>query len=259
MSKVIAIVNQKGGVGKTTTAVNLSTVLAKKSKKVLLIDEDPQGNATSGLGIEKNVEKSIYDVLINETTFEETIIKTSIKNLYLCPSNINLAGAEVELVNMISRESKLKEKMEEIQEKFNYIIIDCPPSLGLLTINSLTAANSIMIPIQCEYYALEGVGQLMNTVNLIKKQLNKDLYIEGVVLTMNDARTNLSNQVISEVKKYFKDNVYKTIIPRNVKLSEAPSYGMPITAYAPRSKGSKCYEKLANELLKSKKHAVREE
>ena len=259
MSKVIAIVNQKGGVGKTTTAVNLSTVLAQKGKKVLLIDEDPQGNATSGLGIEKNVEKSIYDVLINETTFEETIIKTSIKNLYLCPSNINLAGAEVELVNMISRESKLKEKMEEIKEKFNYIIIDCPPSLGLLTINSLTAANSIMIPIQCEYYALEGVGQLMNTVNLIKKQLNKDLYIEGVVLTMNDARTNLSNQVISEVKKYFKDNVYKTIIPRNVKLSEAPSYGMPITAYAPRSKGSKCYEKLANELLKSKKHAVREE
>ena len=247
MSKVIAIVNQKGGVGKTTTAVNLSTVLAQKGKKVLLIDEDPQGNATSGLGIEKNVEKSIYDVLINETTFEETIIKTSIKNLYLCPSNINLAGAEVELVNMISRESKLKEKMEEIQEKFNYIIIDCPPSLGLLTINSLTAANSIMIPIQCEYYALEGVGQLMNTVNLIKKQLNKDLYIEGVVLTMNDARTNLSNQVISEVKKYFKDNVYKTIIPRNVKLSEAPSYGMPITAYAPRSKGSKSYEKLENE------------
>lgn len=255
MSKVIAIVNQKGGVGKTTTAVNLSTVLAQKGKKVLLIDEDPQGNATSGLGIDKNTEKSIYDVLINEeTSFEEAIIKTPIKNLYLCPSNINLAGAEVELVNMLSRESKMKEKMAEILEKFHYIIIDCPPSLGLLTINALTAANSIMIPIQCEYYALEGVGQLMNTVNLIKKQLNKDLYIEGVVLTMNDARTNLSNQVISEVKKYFKDNVYKTIIPRNVKLSEAPSYGMPITAYAPRSKGSKCYEKLANELLKSKKH-----
>ena len=163
------------------------------------------------------------------------------------------AGAEVELVNMISRESKMKEKIEQIQDNFHYIIIDCPPSLGLLTINALTAANSIMIPIQCEYYALEGVGQLMNTVNLIKKQLNKDLYIEGVVLTMNDARTNLSNQVISEVKKYFKDNVYKTVIPRNVKLSEAPSYGMPISAYAPRSKGSKCYEKLANELLKSKK------
>ena len=201
MSKVIAIVNQKGGVGKTTTAVNLSTVLAQKGKKVLLIDEDPQGNATSGLGIEKSTEKSIYDVLINETSFEETIIKTAIKNLYLCPSNINLAGAEVELVNMLSRETKMKEKMEEIQDNFHYIIIDCPPSLGLLTINALTAANSIMIPIQCEYYALEGVGQLMNTVNLIKKQLNKDLYIEGVVLTMNDARTNLPNQVISEVKK----------------------------------------------------------
>ena len=257
MSKVIAIVNQKGGVGKTTTAVNLCTVLAQKGKKVLLIDEDPQGNATSGLGVEKGAEKSIYDVLINETSFEDVIKKTSIKNLYLCPSNINLAGAEVELVNTISRESKMKEKIEEIQDNFHYIIIDCPPSLGLLTINALTAANSIMIPIQCEYYALEGVGQLMNTVNsssLIKRQLNKDLYIEGVVLTMNDARTNLSTQVINEVKKYFKDNVYKTIIPRNVKLSEAPSYGMPITAYAPRSKGAKCYEKLANELLKSKKH-----
>ena len=254
MSKVIAIVNQKGGVGKTTTAVNLSTVLAQKGKKVLLIDEDPQGNATSGLGIEKNTQKSIYDVLINDTLIEEAIMKTPIKNLYICPSNINLAGAEVELVNMIARETKMKEKMESIQELFHYIIIDCPPSLGLLTINALTAANSIMIPIQCEYYALEGVGQLMNTVNLIRKQLNKDLYVEGVVLTMNDARTNLSNQVISEVKNFFKDNVYKTIIPRNVKLSEAPSYGMPITAYAPRSKGARCYEKLANELLKSKKH-----
>ena len=254
MSKVIAIVNQKGGVGKTTTAVNLSTVLAQKGKKVLLIDEDPQGNATSGLGIEKSAEKSIYDVLINETSFEEAIQETAIKNLYLCPSNIDLAGAEVELVNMLARESRMKEKIEAIQDKFHYIIIDCPPSLGLLTINSLTAANSIMIPIQCEYYALEGVGQLMNTVNLIRKQLNKDLYIEGVVLTMNDARTNLSNQVVSEVRKYFKDNVYKTIIPRNIKLSEAPSYGMPITAYAPRSKGARCYEKLANELLRAKKH-----
>ncbi len=255
MSKVIAIVNQKGGVGKTTTAVNLSTVLAQKGKKVLLIDEDPQGNATSGLGIEKNVVKSTYDILINETQFSEAIIKTSIKNLSLCPSNINLAGAEVELVNMLSRETKLKEKLEEISSNYHYIIIDCPPSLGLLTINALTAANSIMIPIQCEYYALEGVGQLMNTVNLIKKQLNKDLYIEGVVLTMNDARTNLSDQVISEVKKFFRDNVYNTVIPRNVKLSEAPSYGMPITTYAAHSKSARCYEKLANELLKSKRHA----
>ena len=253
MVKIIAIVNQKGGVGKTTTAVNLSTVLAKKGKKVLLIDEDPQGNATSGLGIDKNSEKSTYDIVINDTKIEEAIVKTTIKNLYLCPSNINLAGAEVELVSMMARENRLKEKLEEIKDKFHYIIIDCPPSLGLLTINALTAATSLMIPIQCEYYALEGVGQLMNTVNLIKKQLNKELYIEGVVLTMSDARTNLSNQVITEVKRFFKDNVYKTIIPRNVKLSEAPSYGMPITVYAPMSKGARCYEKLANELIKNKK------
>ena len=253
MSKVIAIVNQKGGVGKTTTAVNLSAALAQKGKRVLLIDEDPQGNATSGLGIDKNQEKSIYDVLVGDATIEETVIKTNIKNLYVCPSNINLAGAEVQLVNMESRENRMKEKMKTIQDDFHYVIIDCPPSLGLLTINSLTAANSIIIPIQCEYYALEGVGQLMNTVNIIKQQLNKDLYIEGVVLTMNDARTNLSNQVISEVKNYFMDNVYKTIIPRNVKLSEAPSYGMPISVYAPKSKGARCYEKLANELLKSNK------
>ncbi len=254
MAKIIAIVNQKGGVGKTTTTVNLSAALAKKGKKVLLIDEDPQGNATSGVGVNKNQEKSVYDVIITDTEISETIIESSIKKLYVCPSNINLAGAEVELVPMMARENKLKEKLEEVKDKFDYIIIDCPPSLGLLTINALTAANSIIIPIQCEYYALEGVGQLMNTINLIKKQLNKELYIEGVVLTMNDARTNLSNQVISEVKKFFKNNVYKTIIPRNVKLSEAPSYGMPITTYAPLSKGARCYEKLAGEVLKGNKN-----
>ena len=253
MSKIIAIVNQKGGVGKTTTTVNLSAALAKKGKKVLLIDEDPQGNATSGVGVNKNQEKSTYDIIINETEFEEVIIGSSVKKLDVCPSNINLAGAEVELVPMMAREGRLKEKIKSIKDKYDYILIDCPPSLGLLTINALTAANSIIIPIQCEYYALEGVGQLMNTVNLIKKQLNKDLYIEGVVLTMNDARTNLSNQVISEVKKYFKDNVYKTIIPRNVKLSEAPSFGMPITTYAPLSKGARCYEKLAQEVIKGNK------
>ncbi len=254
MAKVIAVVNQKGGVGKTTTTVNLSAALAKKGKKVLLIDEDPQGNATSGVGVSKNQEKSIYDVIINETELEETIVESSIKKLYVCPSNINLAGAEVELVPMMARENKLKAKIDLIKDKFDYILIDCPPSLGLLTINALTASDSIIIPIQCEYYALEGVGQLMNTVNLIKQQLNKDLYIEGVVLTMNDARTNLSNQVISEVKRYFKDNVYKTVIPRNVKLSEAPSYGMPITTYAPLSKGARCYEKLAGEVIKTKKN-----
>ena len=251
LAKIIAVVNQKGGVGKTTTTVNLSAALAKKGKKVLLIDEDPQGNATSGVGVNKMQEKSIYDVIINETEMEETIVQSSVKKLWVCPSNINLAGAEVELVPMMARENKLKAKLDLIKDKFDYILIDCPPSLGLLTINALTAADSIIIPIQCEYYALEGVGQLMNTVNLIKQQLNKDLYIEGVVLTMNDARTNLSNQVVSEVKKYFKDNVYKTVIPRNVKLSEAPSYGMPITTYAPLSKGARCYEKLAGEVIRS--------
>ncbi len=250
MSKIIAVVNQKGGVGKTTTAVNVSTILAKKGKKVLLIDSDPQGNATSGVGVNKNVEKSIYDVIINDIEIRDAIIKTPIKNLFICPSNINLAGAEVELVPMMSREQKLKEKLEQVENDYHYIIIDCPPSLGLLTINAFTAANSLLIPIQCEYYALEGVGQLINTVNLVRKGLNKSLYIEGVVLTMNDARTNLSNQVIKEVKTYFKDNVYKTIIPRNVKLSEAPSFGMPITVYAPKSKGAKCYEKLTNEIIK---------
>lgn len=252
MSKIIAIVNQKGGVGKTTTAVNISTILAKKGKKVLLIDADPQGNATSGLGIDKNTEKSVYDVIINDAEIKEVLIQSPIKNLLVCPSNINLAGAEVELVSMLAREQILKNKIETIKGEFNYIIIDCPPSLGLLTINAFVASTSILIPIQCEYYALEGVGQLINTIELVKKQLNKDLYIEGVVLTMHDARTNLSTQVIKEVKTYFKDNVYKTIIPRNVKLSEAPSFGMPITIYAPKSKGAKCYEKLANEILKGK-------
>lgn len=207
-----------------------------------------------GLGIDKNVDKSIYDVIINDVEIREAVIESPIKNLSVCPSNINLAGAEVELVPMMSREQKLKDKLEEVENDFHFVIIDCPPSLGLLTINAFTAANSLLIPIQCEYYALEGVGQLINTVNLVRKQLNKTLYIEGVVLTMNDARTNLSNQVISEVKTYFKDNVYKTIIPRNVKLSEAPSYGMPITVYAPKSKGARCYEKLTNEILKGKKH-----
>ena len=253
MSKVIAVVNQKGGVGKTTTAVNVSTILAKKGKKVLLIDADPQGNATSGVGVDKNVEKSVYDVIINDVEIKEALVQSPIKNLWVCPSNINLAGAEVELVSMMAREQKLKEKLEAVENEFHYIIIDCPPSLGLLTINAFTASNSILIPIQCEYYALEGVGQLINTVNLVRKGLNKSLYIEGVVLTMSDTRTNLSNQVIKEVKTYFKDNVYKTIIPRNVKLSEAPSYGMPISIYAPKSKGARCYEKLTNEIIKKGK------
>ena len=255
MGRIIAIANQKGGVGKTTTSINLSASLAAMKKKVLVIDTDPQGNATSGVGIDKNVEKSIYDVIINDVEIKDAIVESPIKNLFVCASNINLAGAEVELVPMMSREQKLKEKLEKVENDFHYIIIDCPPSLGLLTINAFTAANSLLIPIQCEYYALEGVGQLINTINLVRKQLNKSLYVEGVVLTMSDARTNLSNQVIKEVKTYFKDNVYKTIIPRNVKLSEAPSYGMPITVYAPKSKGARCYEKLTNEILKGRKHS----
>ena len=250
MGKIISVANQKGGVGKTTTTVNLSTILAKKGKKVLLIDADPQGNATSGLGIEKEVEFSTYDILVNDTEMEQALQKTVIKNLLLCPSNMNLAGAEVELVSMMSREQRLKEKLEEIKDNFDYIFIDCPPSLGLITLNAFTASDSVLIPVQCEYFALEGLGQLLNTVNLVKKHLNKTIMIEGALLTMYDIRTNLSNQVVKEVKKYFNDKVYKTVIPRNVRLSEAPSYGMPITEYDPRSKGAKAYMKFAKEFLK---------
>ncbi len=251
MGRIISIANQKGGVGKTTTAINLSTVLAKRNKKTLLIDMDPQGNATSGVGIEKNLEKSTYNVLIEEDRIEEVILKTDIKNLDICPSTINLAGAEVELVSMMSREMRLKEKLESVKDNYDYILIDCPPSLGLITLNAFTASNSVLIPVQCEYYALEGLGQLLNTVKLVKKHLNKDLEIEGALLTMFDTRTNLSKQVVDEVKRYFGDKVYKTVIPRNVKLSEAPSYGMPITVYDPRSKGAKCYDKLGKEVIKN--------
>ena len=250
MGKIVAIANQKGGVGKTTTSVNLSSSLAKKGKKVLLIDTDPQGNATSGLGVSKELEYSVYDVIVNETEMEKVIQKTKTKNLHICPSTINLAGAEVELVSMMSREHRLKEKLDLVKDNYDYIIIDCPPSLGLITLNTFTAADSVLIPIQCEFYALEGLGQLMNTINLVKKHLNKELRIEGALLTMYDMRTNLSNQVVKEVSKYFGNNVYKTVIPRNVKLSEAPSYGMSITEYDSKSKGAKSYEKLAKEFLK---------
>ena len=251
MGKIISVANQKGGVGKTTTTVNLSTILAKKGKKVLLIDTDPQGNATSGLGVSKDVELSVYDILIGDTEFDETLQETAIKNLKVCPSNISLAGAEVQLVSMMSREQRLKTKLDKIKDQYDYILIDCPPSLGLVTLNAFTASDSVLIPVQCEYFALEGLGQLLNTVNLVKKHLNKNLEIEGALLTMYDARTNLSNQVVEEVTKYFEDKVYKTVIPRNVRLSEAPSYGMPITVYDPRSKGAKAYEKFAKELLKN--------
>ena len=209
MGKIIAVANQKGGVGKTTTAITLSSLLAKKGKKVILVDADPQGNATSGVGIEKEVQKSVYELLVEDVELDETLIQSSIKNLKVCPSNINLAGAEVELVSMMSREQRLKEKLENAKAEYDYIIIDCPPSLGLITLNAFTAADSVLIPIQCEYYALEGLGQLMNTINLVKKHLNKDIEIEGALLTMYDIRTNLSNQVVKEVKNYFGDKVYK--------------------------------------------------
>ena len=251
MGKIISVANQKGGVGKTTTTVNLATILAKKGKKVLLIDTDPQGNATSGLGITKESELSVYDLLVGDTELNEVVQETSIKNLKVCPSNISLAGAEVELVSMMSREQRLRTKLDVAKDEYDYILIDCPPSLGLITLNAFTASNSVLIPVQCEYFALEGLGQLLNTVNLVKKHLNKDLEIEGALLTMYDARTNLSNQVVKEVKKYFENKVYKTVIPRNVRLSEAPSYGMPISVYDPKSKGAKAYEKFTKELLKN--------
>ena len=250
LSKIISIANQKGGVGKTTTAITLAAILATKGKKVLLIDIDSQGNATSGVGVDKNLEMSIYDAIINDVEMSKVIINTNIKNLMICPSNINLAGAEVELVSMDKREYRLKKKVEEVKEEYEYIIIDCPPSLGLLTLNAFIASDSVLVPVQCEYYALEGLGQLVNTINIVKAHLNPQLEIEGALLTMFDIRTRLSNQVVEEVKKYFDDKVYKTIIPRNVRLSEAPSYGMPIIKYDSFSKGARAYEKFVKEVLK---------
>ncbi len=250
MAKVIAIANQKGGVGKTTTAVNLSSCLAFKGKKVVIIDIDPQGNTTSGLGIDKKtIHKSIYEVLINDENIDNALMDTAIENLKICPSNIQLVGAEVELVSVISRETRMKVSISDIREKFDFILIDCPPSLGLLTLNALTASDTILVPIQCEYYALEGLSQLMNTVKLVQRHLNPSLDVEGVVLTMFDARTNLSIQVVDDVKKYFKNKVYRTVIPRNVRLSEAPSFGLPIILYDAKSKGAECYLELAQEVI----------
>ena len=253
MGKIISIANQKGGVGKTTTAVNLSACLALQKKKVLLIDADPQGNATSGVGANKNVEKSTYDVIINQTDIKEVVQKSAVDNLDVCASNIDLAGAEVQLVSQLSREQRLKEALENVKGEYDFIIIDCPPSLGLVTLNALTASDTVLVPIQCEYYALEGLGQLMSTIDLVQKHLNKNLAVEGVALTMYDARTNLSMQVIEEVRKYFGNKVYRSVIPRNVRLSEAPSFGLPIALYDKHSKGAEAYTNLAKEVIKNNK------
>ncbi|MFC0015366.1 MULTISPECIES: ParA family protein [Allobacillus] len=252
MGKVIAIANQKGGVGKTTTAVNLSACLADMGNKVLLIDIDPQGNATSGIGINKGETNTcIYDVLIEEENINHALMPSNIPNLDAIPATIQLAGSEIELVPTISRELRLRRALEETRDNYDYVIIDCPPSLGLLTLNALTASDSVLIPVQCEYYALEGLSQLLNTIRLVQKRLNHNLAIEGVLLTMLDARTNLGIQVIEEVKKYFQDKVFQSIIPRNVRLGEAPSHGEPIIKYDPRSKGAEVYSDLAKEVMEN--------
>lgn len=248
--KVIAVANQKGGVGKTTTAVNLAACLAKKGKRVLLTDCDPQGNSTSGVGVDKRrCEKTVYDVLINGTDIKEAIVPTAYENLYLCPSNISLSGAEIELVSEMGRESKLKNALISVENDYDIALVDAPPSLGLITINVLTAADSVIVPIQCEYYALEGVSQLMGTIKKVKQVMNPKLRIEGILMTMYDSRTNLSSQVVEEVKKFFPNKVYKTLVPRNVRLSEAPSFGKPIIYYDAASKGAESYLDLAAEVL----------
>ena len=252
MAKIIAIANQKGGVGKTTTAVNLAASLSNKGKKVLLVDTDPQGNTTSGVGIDKrNVNKSTYDILIDGVKAEEATVTTEFKNLSCIPASMDLAAAEIELANKEGRESILKLALAPMREKYDFILIDCPPSLGLITMGSLTASDTILIPIQCEYYALEGLSQLMNTVRRIKRQYNERLDIEGVLLTMYDGRLNLTQQVVGEVKKFFPRKVFRTVIPRAVRLSEAPGFGMPVLYYDKSNKGTKAYEDLAEEIIKN--------
>ena len=250
MARIISVANQKGGVGKTTTTVNLGACLAYDGKKVLLIDSDAQGNATSGLGVRKpDVKQDIYDVLVNEVPIKDTIIETSRENLSIVPATLQLAGAEIELTSMMARESRLKSALAEVSDDYDFILVDCPPSLGHLTINAFTASDAILIPVQCEYYALEGLSQLLNTVRLVQKHFNPGLEIEGVLLTKYDARTNLGAEVVEEVRRYFQEKVYDTIIPRNVRLSEAPSHGKPIIDYDPRSKGAEVYQALAKEVL----------
>ncbi len=257
MTKIISIFNQKGGVGKTTTNVNLCAALALDGKKVLSIDIDPQANSTSGFGVNKNdVEFTIYDILINGYDINKTIVETQIENLSIVPANIQLSGAEIELATSINRERTLREEIKKMKDSYDFIIIDCPPSLGLLSLNALTASQTVIIPIQCEYYSLEGVGQLIETIRLVKKTLNPELDVEGVLLNMFDGRTNLSIQVVEEVKKYFKNKVYRTVIPRNIRLAEAPSFGQPIMLYDDKSKGSEAYRKLAKELVDNQAREV---
>ena len=250
MGRVIAIANQKGGVGKTTTSINLSAALAEKGKKVLVIDTDPQGNTTSGLGLDKQeLENTIYELMIGECSIDESIHKNVFDNLDIIPSNVNLAAVEIELIDADQKEYILREAISSVKDNYDFIIIDCPPSLSMLTVNAMTTANTVLVPIQCEYYALEGLGQLVHTVNLVKERLNPELEMEGVVFTMFDSRTNLSLQVVENVKEHIEENVYKTIIPRNIRLAEAPSYGMPINLYEPKSAGAEAYRLLADEVI----------
>lgn len=250
MGRIIAIANQKGGVGKTTTAINLSACLAEKGKNVLVIDTDPQGNTTSGYGIDKNnLDNTIYELVLGECSIRDCIIKNVIENVSVLPSNVNLAAAEIELIGIDKKEYILKNEVDYIKDEYDYIIIDCPPSLNMLTINSMTTADSVLVPIQCEYYALEGLSQLIHTVNLVKERLNPELEMEGVVFTMYDARTNLSTQVVENVKENLKQRVYGTLIPRNIRLAEAPSYGMPISRYDAKSAGAEAYMNLAEEII----------
>ena len=250
MGRIIAVANQKGGVGKTTTSINLSACLAEAGQKVLVVDVDPQGNTTSGLGVDKNnVENTIYEMMLGECTVEESIIKDVLENLDVMPSNVNLAGAEIDLIGVDEREYILQKAMEKVRNNYDFIIVDCPPSLSMLTVNAMTASDTVLVPIQCEYYALEGLSQLIHTINLVKQRLNPDLEMEGVVFTMYDARTNLSLQVVENVKSNLKQTIYKTIIPRNIRLAEAPSHGLPINIYDSKSTGAESYRLLAEEVI----------